>query len=59
VINLKINMLEVKKDRLIEINIQIKKAFRTKYAINLKNLYDEKRDLIIQIQLMEVNRGRK
>jgi len=52
-------MLEVKKDRLLEINKQIMKAFRSKYAINIKPLYEEKANLIIQIQLMEVNRGRK
>ena len=58
-IYLKIDMLEVKKDRLLEINKQIMKAFRSKYAINIKPLYEEKANLIIQIQLMEVNRGRK
>lgn len=50
-------MLEVKKDRVLEINKQIKKAFRTKYAINLKPLYDEKRDLLIEIQIMKFKRG--
>ena len=51
-------MLEIKKDRLKEINNQIKKAFKTKCAINLKPLYDEKKDLEKEIKLMEVKNGR-
>lgn len=46
-------MLEIKKDRLKEINNQIKKAFKTKYAVNLKSLYDEKKDLEKEIKKME------
>ncbi|AQS10583.1 hypothetical protein CLOBY_27280 [Clostridium saccharobutylicum] len=60
VINIKIDMLEVKKDRLKEIDKQIKKAFKCKYAINLKPLYDEKKQLKAEIQKMEDKRnGRK
>jgi Tfp pilus assembly protein PilO len=51
-------MLEVKKDRLKEIDKQIKKTFKCKYAINLKPLYDEKKDLKSQIQKMEAKYGR-
>ena len=51
-------MLEVKKDRIVEIDKQIKKAFKTKYAINLKPLYDEKKYLKEEIKLMELKRQR-
>lgn len=54
---MRIDMLEVKKDRLKEIDKQIKKAFRCKYAINLKPLYDEKRDLLQEIKVIENKRG--
>ena len=50
-------MLEVKKDRIKEIDKQIKKAFKCKYAINLKDLYDEKRDLLKAIKDIESKRG--
>lgn len=52
-----IDMLEVKKDRLKEIDRQIKKAFKTKHAINLKPLYDEKKKLIREIKEFESKRG--
>lgn len=54
---MKIDMLEVKKDRLKEIDKQIKKAFRCKYAINLKPLYDEKETLLREIKDIESKRG--
>lgn len=54
---MKIDMLEVKKDRVKEIDRQIKKAYRCKYAINLKPLYDEKKKLIREIKEFESKRG--
>jgi alanyl-tRNA synthetase len=52
-------MLEVKKDRLKEIDKQIKKAYKTKCAINIKPLLDEKKDLEKQIQkIQEARNGR-
>jgi len=57
VIILKIDMLEVKKDRLVEINKQLKKAYKSNYAINVKPLLVEKKDLLIQIQKIEMLRG--
>lgn len=50
-------MLEVQKDRLQEINSQIKKAFSSKYAINLKPLLDEKKYLLIIIKKIEEARN--
>ncbi|BBK77331.1 MULTISPECIES: hypothetical protein [Clostridium] len=50
---MKFDMLQIKKDRLKEIDLQIKKAFRCKYAINLKPLYDEKKQLKAEIKHME------
>lgn len=54
---MKIDMLEVKKDRVKEIDKQIKEACKCKYAINLKDLYDEKRDLLQEIKDIESKRG--
>lgn len=54
---MKIDMLEVKKDRVKEIDKQIKKAYRCKYAINLKLLYDEKKKLLGEIKYIESKRG--
>lgn len=55
---MKIDMLEVKKDRLKEVESQIRKAYRTKYAINIKPLLDEKKQLKLEIQKMEERHGR-
>ena len=49
-------MLEIKKDRIVEIDKQIKKAFKCKYAINLKDLYDEKKILKQEIKDIESKR---
>ena len=46
-------MLEIKKDRLKEVESQIRKAYKTKYAINIKPLLDEKRQLKSEIKHME------
>lgn len=50
---LKFNMLEIKKDRLKEVESQIRKAYKTKYAINIKPLLDEKTQLKSEIKHME------
>lgn len=57
VILLKIDMLEVKKDRLKEVNKQLNKAYRSKYAIDIKDLYDEKKKLLGEIKDIESKRG--
>ena len=54
---MKIDMLEVKKDRIVEIDKQLKKAYKSNYAINIKPLLSEKKDLLIQIQKIEMLRG--
>lgn len=50
-------MLEVKKDRLLEINKQIKKCIKYGNWDFKKQLDVEKKDLLIQIQLMGFKRG--
>jgi hypothetical protein len=57
VILLKIDMLEVKKDRLAEINKQLKKAFRIKKNILIDTLKAEKKTLLQEIKNIESKRG--
>jgi hypothetical protein len=59
VIKLKIDMLEVKKDRLKEIDKQIKKCVRRQNWNEKNILLREIETLKEEIKLMEVNRGRK
>lgn len=54
---LKIDMLEVKKDRIVEINKSIKKCIKCGNWSYKKELDKEKKDLLIQIELMELKRG--
>lgn len=51
-------MLEVKRDRLLEINKQLKKAYKSKYAINIKPLLDKKTKLNMEIEYIETKRQR-
>lgn len=55
---MKIDMLEVKKDRLKEIDKQLKKAYKTKHAIKIKPLLDEKEKLKLRIAQIEAKRQR-
>ncbi|WP_242663251.1 hypothetical protein [Clostridium botulinum] len=56
---LKFDALEIKKDRLKEIDLQIKKAVKLKNWNMVNKLKSEKKDLIIDIQkIQEVRNGR-
>ncbi len=56
---LKFDALEIKKDRLKEIDLQIKKAVKLKKWTMVNKLKSEKKDLIIDIQkIQEVRNGR-
>ncbi len=56
---LKFDALEIKKDRLKEIDLQIKKAVKRKDWNMVNKLNSEKKDLLIDIQkIQEVRNGR-
>lgn len=56
---LKFDALEIKKDRLKEIDLQIKKAVKLKKWTMVNKLKSEKKDLLIDIQkIQEVRNGR-
>ena len=55
-INIKINMLEIKKDRVTEIKKQIIKYSRTKNWARVNELRTEQRQLESEIKHMEENR---
>lgn len=56
---LKFDALEIKKDRLKEIDLQIKKAVKRKDWNAVNRLKSEKKDLLIDIQkIQEVRNGR-
>lgn len=56
---LKFDALEIKKDRLKEIDLQIKKAVKLKKWTMVNELKSEKKDLLIDIQkIQEVRNGR-
>lgn len=56
---LKFDALEIKKDRLKEIDLQIKKAVKLKNWNMVNRLKLEKKDLLIDIQkIQEVRNGR-
>lgn len=56
---LKFDALEIKKDRLKEIDLQIKKAVKRKDWNTVNRLKSEKKDLLIDIQkIQEVRNGR-
>ncbi len=56
---LKFDALEIKKDRLKEIDLQIKKAVKRKDWNMVNKLKSEKKDLFIDIQkIQEVRNGR-
>lgn len=50
-------MLEVKKDRVKEIDKQLKKAYKSRYAINIKPLLVERAKLNMEIDYIEAKRG--
>ncbi|MBW6408990.1 hypothetical protein [Clostridium weizhouense] len=52
-INIKIDMLEIKKDRLKEIDLQIKKAVKRKDWNTVNRLNSEKKCLLIDIKFIE------
>ncbi|MBY6935270.1 hypothetical protein [Clostridium botulinum] len=56
---MKFDALEIKKDRLKEIDLQIKKAVKRKDWNTVNKLKSEKKDLLIDIQkIQEVRNGR-
>ncbi len=56
---MKFDALEIKKDRLKEIDLQIKKAVKRKDWNMVNKLKSEKKDLFIDIQkIQEVRNGR-
>ncbi|MBY6915398.1 hypothetical protein HYH27_02910 [Clostridium botulinum] len=56
---MKFDALEIKKDRLKEIDLQIKKAVKLKKWTMVNKLKSEKKDLLIDIQkIQEVRNGR-
>lgn len=55
---MKIDMLEVKKDRLVEIDKQLKKAYKSRCAINIKPLLVERAKLRMEIDYIESKRGK-
>ncbi len=56
---LKFDALEIKKDRLKEIDLQIKKAVKLKKWTMVNELKSEKKDLFIDIQkIQEARNGR-
>ena len=56
---MKFDALEIKKDRLKEIDLQIKKAVKRKDWNAVNRLKSEKKDLLIDIQkIQEVRNGR-
>ncbi|WP_164468537.1 hypothetical protein [Clostridium botulinum] len=55
---MKFDMLEIKKDRLKEIDKQLRIIYKTKKYVSYEALKAEKEILKEEIQLMEVKRGR-